>query len=113
VVLAVAIVVVAVFIGVFAAAGTTSTTSTSATVHHGGAHGGADILFKQKLSGPRRAPQSGIAGTGSFGRAHWQQMVGGVTASAATVHDARLRPSSHAVTSGGAAARFYQDSSFA
>jgi hypothetical protein len=85
VVLGVAIVVVAVFIGVFAAAGTTSTTSTTAAVHHGGAHGRADILFKQKLSGPMRATESGIARKGDFGRAHWQQMVGGgIIASAAT-----------------------------
>ena len=80
-ILAVAIVVVAVFIGIFAAAGTTSTTG---TVHHGGAHGRANILFQQKLSGPMQATQSGIAGKGSFGRAHWQQMVGGgIIASAA------------------------------
>ena len=51
-VLAVAIIVVAVFVGILAAAGTTSTT---AAVHHGGAHGRADILFKQNLSGPMQA----------------------------------------------------------
>ena len=73
-ILAVAIVVVAVFIGIFAAAGTTSTT---VAVHHGGAHGRANILFKEKLSGPMRATQSGIARTGAFGKAPSQQMVGG------------------------------------
>jgi hypothetical protein len=73
-ILAVAIVVLAVFIGIFAAAGATSTT---ATVHHGGAHGRANILFQQKLSGPMRATQSGFARRGAFGQAHWQQMVGG------------------------------------
>ncbi len=84
-VLAVAILVAAVFVAVFAVAGTTSTTSTTATFHHGGAHGRANILFKQRTSGPMRATQSGIARKGAFGQAHWQQMVGGgIIASTAT-----------------------------
>ncbi len=81
VIMAVALAVVALFIGIFAAA---STTSTTVAVHHGGAHGRANILFQQKLSGPMRATESGIARKGTFGRAHWQQTVGGgIVASAA------------------------------
>ena len=81
VILAVTLAVVAVFIGIFAAAGTTSTT---VAVHHGDAHGRASILFQQKLSGPMEATQSGLARTGTFGRAASQQLVGGgIVASAA------------------------------
>jgi hypothetical protein len=58
VILAVAIVVVAVFVGIFAAAGPTSST---VAVHHGGAHGRANILFQQKLSGPMEATGGAVA----------------------------------------------------
>ncbi len=78
--LVVALFVVAAAIAVIAL---TSSEVPTATVHHGGAHGRAGVLFRQQLSGPLRATESGIARKGAFGRAHWQQTIGGVTASTA------------------------------
>jgi hypothetical protein len=60
-ILAAAAFVIAVFLVLFDVAGTTSAPAT--TVHHGGAHGRAGILFKQQLSGPMRAPRSRVAST--------------------------------------------------
>ncbi len=76
-VLATLAVVAAVFVGIFAAASAPS--RTSAVIHHGGAHGRTDILFKQKLSGPLQATTTRMA-HGAFGRAHLLQSIrGGVT----------------------------------
>jgi hypothetical protein len=88
-ILAAAAFVIAVFFALFNMAGAASVPST--VVHHGGAHGRAGILFRQQLSGPMRATESGIARKGSFGRAHWLQAVGGgVVASTAAISGEQL-----------------------
>jgi hypothetical protein len=130
-ILAVAIVMVAVFVGIFAAAGTSSTTT---AVHRGGAHGRANILFKQKLSGPMqttRATASAAAGIAGaqvsgpmsldklrlarhdvFGRNGTFPVNGGVVASISG-NGSPVPPAKHAVTGGRTVAHVSRDSSLA
>jgi hypothetical protein len=61
-ILAVAVIVCALAVAVVAMVGTTST-STPVTFHHPGAHGRANVLFQQRLSGPETVPAVGAART--------------------------------------------------